>query len=125
MNNRTEVLKRYNSSAKGQATRRRYELTKKGKRATKKYRTSEKGNKTARQYVANYRDKYPKREKANRMITNAIRSGRMPPAKTKECYYCDDNATAYHHPDYNRPLDVIPVCPNHHIQVHKEMDQSL
>lgn len=120
---RTDILKRYSSSIKGRATRRRYELTTKGKKATKKYRTSKKGRENARQYVAEYRKKYPKRERANRLITNAIRSGRMPSATTLKCQYCDDMAFAYHHPDYDHPFDVIRVCPKHHIQVHKEKNQ--
>lgn len=51
---------------------------------------------------------------AHVIVGNAIRKGII----TKlPCFVCGRKAEA-HHPDYDRPLDVIWLCPKHHKEAH-------
>jgi hypothetical protein len=40
----------------------------------------------------------------------AVRLGKLPKVTTQICVDCGDRATAYDHRDYEKPLDVVPVC---------------
>lgn len=67
----------------------------------------------AKVYAA-YAIKYPNRVKANMAARNAVRDGRL----TKlPCLMCGSDAVA-HHPDYDRPLDVVWLCHSHHKKTH-------
>ena len=43
-------------------------------------------------------------------IQYAIKTGKLAPAKIHLCVDCGKNAECYDHRDYNKPLDVVPVC---------------
>lgn len=47
---------------------------------------------------------------AHRAVWRAVHSGAMPPAFAYFCVDCGADAHEYDHRDYNRPLDVDPVC---------------
>ena len=47
---------------------------------------------------------------AYRIVWMAIRYGFLPHPKTQKCVDCGEGAECYDHRDYNRPLDVEPVC---------------
>lgn len=47
---------------------------------------------------------------AYRAVNAAVQSGRLPRAKTQKCVDCGKQAHGYDHRDYNKPLDVVPVC---------------
>ena len=64
--------------------------------------------------VSAYADKFPLRKKANTAVSNAVRDGRL---KKQPCWVCGEKAVA-HHPDYDRPLDVVWLCQSHHKQAH-------
>jgi hypothetical protein len=64
--------------------------------------------------VADYNEKYPHRKKANTAVARAVREGRL---KKQPCWVCGEKAVA-HHPDYDRPLDVVWLCQPHHKQAH-------
>lgn len=49
-------------------------------------------------------------ELARRLVSTAIRLGVMRPAKEFSCVDCGKPAAHYDHRDYNKPLDVDPVC---------------
>jgi hypothetical protein len=50
-------------------------------------------------------------DKANAALQRAIRAGLVPPiTATTACADCGKPATEYDHRDYNKPLDVDPVC---------------
>lgn len=36
------------------------------------------------------------------------------------CVICGNKAEI-HHPDYDKPLEIIWLCRNHHLQLHKEI----
>lgn len=56
----------------------------------------------------------PKRVAAVQALNVAVRSGQI---VRQPCFVCGAGAEA-HHPDYDRPLDVVWLCPSHHRQAH-------
>lgn len=72
------------------------------------------------QYAHEARLRYPNKAKARRVVTHAVRDGKLPPVNTLLCVHCGNSANEYHHPDYSKPLDVIPLCVSCHKKVHKQ-----
>jgi hypothetical protein len=68
------------------------------------------GNKAKRKYAA----RNPERQKATCAVNNAVRDGRLQKLPCEKCG--STNRVHGHHEDYNKPLDVIWLCP----QCHKE-----
>lgn len=63
------------------------------------------------------RARYPQRQRARSVVTQAIKMGRMPPANSLACVDCGTLAYAYdHNHGYEPPheLDVEPVCSRCH-----------
>lgn len=120
---RTESLKRYNSSEKGKTTRQKYQETQKGVTATRRYRESDKYRTMGREYRKKYRRMFPERTRAHDKVTDEIRAGRLLPASNYICYFCPNQAAHYHHDDYSKPLEVKPVCSQCHADIHKVMAQ--
>lgn len=59
--------------------------------------------------------KYPKKHSARLMLSNAVRDGkitRMP------CVVCGSPDSEGHHDNYDKPLDVVWLCPKHHAERH-------
>lgn len=52
---------------------------------------------------------------ANRMVSNAIRDGRL---VRQPCEVCGESRSEAHHDDYSKPLDVRWLCREHHLAVH-------
>jgi hypothetical protein len=50
------------------------------------------------------------RAQAAKAIAEAIRSGRLAPAHSQPCADCEAAAQCYDRRDYNKPLEVAPVC---------------
>lgn len=52
------------------------------------------------------------RNKAASAVRRSVVNGNLPNLKEKEvkCVLCSRRAQVYHHDDYAKPLDVIPVC---------------
>lgn len=65
-------------------------------------------------YVKLYESRFPNRKKANTAVSNALRAGTL---QKQPCWVCGLSAVA-HHPDYDRPLDVVWLCQPHHKQAH-------
>lgn len=61
-----------------------------------------------------WKEMNPARRKAQVMLGNAVRDGRV---EKQPCFICGDRAEA-HHPDYSAPLDVVWLCSVHHKQAH-------
>lgn len=83
------------------------------KRADKPHRV-EKNSKTSKQWC----DDNPMRRSAQIALGNAVRSGKVqkwPACAVPDC--CSTRPVA-HHPDYDRPLDVVWLCQAHHKQAH-------
>ncbi len=75
----------------------------------------ERGNRQHISYLKEYRDKYPKKYKAVNLVNNAIRSGKLIRCP---CVICGDINSHGHHPDYDKPLDLIWLCAVHHSEWH-------
>jgi hypothetical protein len=43
-------------------------------------------------------------------VAKAVKKGILPLVKTLTCVDCGKLAEVYDHRDYNKPLDVVPVC---------------
>lgn len=71
-------------------------------------------------YVLKEQSRKPKRLKhcARKKVQYALKTGRLKrlPCEIADCEYPDTHA---HHPDYDEPLDVLWLCPTHHIELHK------
>lgn len=69
--------------------------------------------------------RYIEKNKKARMVHviagNAIRDGIL---KKKPCKYCGSLNVHAHHCDYDRPLDVMWLCPIHHKQWHDEYGEG-
>lgn len=61
------------------------------------------------------------RRQAHNKFNAAVRDGRLTP---EPCFICGDKAQA-HHPDYDRPLDVTWLCPEHHKAAHRAAAEIL
>ena len=59
-----------------------------------------------------------RRKKCHTAVKTEIRAGRL---KRQPCVRCGDEKTYAHHEDYDKPLDVVWLCPVCHKQRHKEM----
>lgn len=66
------------------------------------------------QRLAEYSSQFPKRRNAQGKLRRAVLAGKIQPLP---CFVCGEKAEA-HHPDYDRPLDVMWLCSSHHKQTH-------
>jgi hypothetical protein len=73
------------------------------------------------QQSQSWRQEYPNRRRAQGMVQHALRAGKL---KKQPCWVCGSNAVA-HHPDYDRPLDVVWLCQPHHKQAHALTSREL
>lgn len=64
--------------------------------------------------ITKYRDDEPRRYTARNILNAAVRDKKITPLP---CMLCGEKAEA-HHPDYDRPLDVVWLCVQHHKQAH-------
>lgn len=48
--------------------------------------------------------------KAHSQVKYAIKHGNLAPIKDMKCVDCGSQAEIYDHKDYNKPLEVEPVC---------------
>jgi hypothetical protein len=65
--------------------------------------------------MAEYVQKHPERRKAHLQVEWAVRKGQL---ERHPCFVCGAQKVEGHHPDYDRPLDVVWLCVPHHRQAH-------
>lgn len=93
----------------------RYEKNKDKRLASmKKYMQTEAGREAHARAVKKWQSLNQKRRAANVILNHALRDGKVAPLP---CFICGAKAVA-HHPDYDRPLDVVWLCQAHHKQAH-------
>jgi hypothetical protein len=80
----------------------------------RKYLATEKGKAARNRAQVNYRKRNRKKQLAHDAVAYAVRMKVLIPSP---CWVCGKVAQA-HHPDYDRPLDVVWLCDMHHKQVH-------
>ena len=59
------------------------------------------------------------KERARYLVQSEVNSGRKPKATSLQCAHCENMASHYHHPDYDKPLEVIPLCTQCHGMAHR------
>jgi hypothetical protein len=82
----------------------------------------ERGSRQNKIYIKEYREKYPNKYKAHKIVAKAIRAKklfRMP------CEICGKEKTDAHHDDYLKPLNVRWLCSEHHHQWHAKNGEAL
>lgn len=83
--------------------------------ARKEYQKTDAGRAAHARALAKQREAHPKKASARYAVSNALRDGRL---DKLPCMVCGSNTVEGHHPDYDRPLDVVWLCPLHHRQTH-------
>ena len=77
---------------------------------------TEKGKLIHNEANKRYQEKYKNRTAARHIFSNAIRDGKI---NKMPCFVCGNSNAEGHHPDYDRPLDVVWLCIKHHKETHK------
>lgn len=62
-----------------------------------------------------WQSKHPERVAAQRKARYALKIGLI--SKTP-CNFCGSEEVVAHHPDYNKPIEVVWVCKVHHREIH-------
>ena len=78
----------------------------------KKYRKTQKGKEATRRAVKKYESTHLKERK---------NWNKAKQVKIQPCEICSKYPAHRHHPDINKPLKIIFLCPFHHKQIHKKM----
>jgi hypothetical protein len=69
-------------------------------------------------YRKRSKEKYPQKERARQMVYRARKSGKLMP---EPCFICGETENIEaHHPNYDKPLSVIWLCPIHHREIENE-----
>lgn len=71
-----------------------------------------------RRVTAEWRAQNPRERAAQVTLGNAVRDGRVLKWPTCSMPDCSSTRPVAHHPDYDRPLDVVWLCQAHHKQAH-------
>ena len=77
---------------------------------------TERGAELHREANKRYKERYKNRAAARYIFGNAIRDGKL---HKMPCFVCGEEKAEGHHPDYERPLDVVWLCMKHHKETHK------
>lgn len=65
-----------------------------------------------------YKDRYPDKYRAHKMVAYALRIGQL---VRMGCAKCSDKQTHGHHEDYSKPLEVVWLCRKHHTKRHIDL----
>ena len=66
-----------------------------------------------------WRNRNRKKANANARVSYALRKGWI---VRKPCQVCGSTESQAHHPDYDHALEVIWLCPRHHKEEHRRME---
>jgi len=80
----------------------------------KEYMSTPEGKAAHSRATTAWKDKNAVRRAAHVILGNAVKNGKI---KKQPCWVCGEKAVA-HHPDYDRPLDVVWLCQHHHKKTH-------
>ena len=93
--------------------RRAYDQTEAGRAAKKRFRQSPKGKAGEKRRHNNHR------VLARREVFKATKRGEIPSAEARGCSMGCKSKAEYHHPDYSRPMWVVPLCFKCHRRLHR------
>jgi hypothetical protein len=85
------------------------------RRRSAKARRTESGREYSRMKALEYRNRHPRRAKANDTVNTLIKNGTI---ERRDCGICGEPDAVAHHPDYDAPLNIIWLCRSHHKQAH-------
>ncbi len=77
---------------------------------------------TAGAYIAQkkYRARFPKKARAGDIVNKRIQRG---VSLVRElCSVCGNEAEV-HHPNYNKPLEIVWLCKKHHVEEHRRLKE--
>jgi len=114
--NRLERIEYYRAYDKARASQPKRVL------ARQYYMKTEEGKIAHARANANWSFKHPNRRKASHVVSNAVRDGSI---SKEPCIICGSTRVEGHHPDYDRPLDVVWLCVRHHKDVHLMVKDNL
>ena len=88
----------------------------------KKYIKTAEGKKTRKRGTTKYREKYPEKYAAVRLLESAVKRGII---KKGPCEICGKTKLVHgHHDDYYKPLDVRWLCVKHHTEHHNRLREA-
>lgn len=65
-----------------------------------------------------WRKRNREKQSAHNAVAKALKKGKL---IKKPCVKCGCENSQAHHDDYNKPLDVVWLCPKHHAEHHVQM----
>lgn len=66
----------------------------------------------------NSKNRYPEKQKARSAVHRALKKGTLIRLK---CLVCNFPKTEAHHENYSKPLEVIWLCKQHHVEADKKL----
>ena len=84
----------------------------------RKYENSEAGKESRRKQHERRKQESPEKFKAKDAVSYAVRVGHIPHISTRKCAECGEQATEYHHPDYDMKYHVVPLCRDCHAKTY-------
>lgn len=116
------AIKHYSTTEKGllvaRTAKRKYKKTEKGKEAGRRYRQGEAGKAAIKRHDIKAREKYPEKIKARHLANDYLDNGRC---IREGCNIVGEK----HHPDYNKPFEIIYLCGNHHKDEHERIKNEM
>lgn len=95
---------------------RQYSAQESSRQQRANYAKSEAGKAAQKRKDAKRKARYGYKLDAKTAVSNAVKSGIIPPITTQVCAECGEPAVEYHHESYNEEewLHVTPLCKKHH-----------
>ena len=91
--------------------------------ARQEYAKTDAGKLAFRKCQSKYYLRYPLRRKAHSMVGNYIRDGKL--IRPRHCESCNKECSPdAHHCDYSKPIDVMWLCKDCHVNWHKHNKPS-
>jgi hypothetical protein len=111
-----ECYRKYATSERGKAARHR---------ANQRYYQTRGGKASKKRGIYGYWERHPDRLAIAVQTRAAVRRGELLPIHSCTCAACGSSAQEYHHPDYSKPLEVVPLCKDcHTLQHHPHLVKS-
>lgn len=82
----------------------------------------ERGSRHTAEATRRYRSENPKKYKAHCIVRDAVKVGTLVP---QPCECCGEVPAHAHHCDYDKPLEVMWLCPLHHVDWHQKNGEAL
>lgn len=104
--------------AKARARRSRWRAANRERQRETNRRFAARNREKRNEYNRKYNRENQEKRHAHIIVQMAIGRGELPPIISRECNRCGKMAQHYHHADYAKPLDVIPLCVSCHQFLH-------